>query len=168
MSQVWGVPQAFYDKGSFWQRFPTPQEEIVMGLLRLNHGAKGVVAWIYPTSVEIEEATSSLAKVITGEGITKYTLGATRVSNLEMTGLGKELVDATAWVHDETILVSYVYVGYDVFTGQVEIVLPETIAGVIVDHWGPGDWSVQPSGKAVVKEGLVSLESGIMEFKRSV
>jgi hypothetical protein len=36
----WGVPQAFGNE-TFWPRYPTAEEEIVMNMLFINHGAKG-------------------------------------------------------------------------------------------------------------------------------
>lgn len=44
----WGVPQAFGNE-TFWARYPTPEEEVVMNMLFVNHGAKGIAMWAYPT-----------------------------------------------------------------------------------------------------------------------
>ena len=37
----WGVPQAFGNE-TFWARYPTPEEEVVMNMLFINHGAKEI------------------------------------------------------------------------------------------------------------------------------
>ncbi|KAF2276616.1 uncharacterized protein EI97DRAFT_45911 [Westerdykella ornata] len=163
---IWGVPQAFYDRGSFWQRWPSKEEEAVMAILRLNHGAKGIVAWLYPTSDEIEEVTSSLAKVVTAPEVTKYTLGTRRVTALDVVG-DDELVDVTAWIREEGMLLSYVYVGYTEYTKEVEISLPEAVTA-IESLWGEGgkDWTLGGDGKTMRKRGLTGLEVGILQLSR--
>ncbi|KAF2465300.1 uncharacterized protein BDR25DRAFT_295415 [Lindgomyces ingoldianus] len=137
---VWGVPQAFYDQGSFWSRFPTPEEEVVMGILRLNHGAKGIVAWIYPTSEPIEKVTGQLATLASGTEFTSYTLEADGVP-LEVIG-GNGLVDATAWVKHGKVLVSVVYLGYEDHVWHVNVVLPTRVEKIEKTLWGKGDWKV--------------------------
>jgi hypothetical protein len=162
---TWGVPQAFYDRGSFWGRFPTREEEAIMGILRLNHGAKGIVAWIYPTSEDIEDVTSELARVLASEDVTRFTLGAKR-SNLATVG-GGGLVDATAWVLDDEVLLSYAYVGYEGYTGSVKIELPVRIIGEISHLWGSGEgWQAGSSGTTITKEGYSGLEVGIAKLQR--
>lgn len=162
---VWGVPQAFWDNGSFWDRYPTAQEEATMALLRINHGAKGIVAWSYPTSPDLEGVTSSLASLITSPSITKYILGAKRIGGLEIQGaIG--LIDASAWVRSDGILVSYVYFGYTPFEGSVAIVLPGEVQELIKELWGPGGWEVGWDNKRVVRSSIASLEAGILEFAR--
>jgi hypothetical protein len=165
---IWGVPQAFFDKGSFWQRWPTKEEEAVMGILRLNHGAKGVVAWIYPTSAEIEDVTGRLARVVAGDAVVRYTLGAKRIEGLEVRGgLGLDgRVDVAAWVLESGVLVSYVFVGYEEYGGDVELVLPVEVDGDVGVFWGERGWVVSDGGRSVRKSGLKGLEVGILELKR--
>ncbi|KAF2014019.1 hypothetical protein BU24DRAFT_314236, partial [Aaosphaeria arxii CBS 175.79] len=114
---IWGVPQAFFDEGSFWTRWPTGREELVMAMLRVVHGAKGIVAWIYPTSGEIEDATAGLARVFDGGGggkgeedVAAFVLGAKRTMLVVEGGDG--LVDAAAWIKGSVALVAYVHMSY--------------------------------------------------------
>jgi hypothetical protein len=166
---IWGVPQAFWDPGSFWSRWPSGDEEVVMAMLRVNHGAKGIVAWIYPTSEELEGATSRLAGVLTGERVMRYTIGsAGRVGGVRVGGVDEELVDVSVWVGKESVLVSVVYVGYGSYEGEVRVEMPE---GVAVEDMatmllGPEGWKSDGSGMVVTKAGLGPLEVGILEFAR--
>lgn len=163
---TWGVPQAFYDRGSFWGRFPTREEEAVMGILRMNHGAKGIVAWIYPTSEDIEEVTGELARVVTSKEVTRFTLGAKRVEGLKIVG-GEGLVDATAWVIQDAILLSVVHVGYEESEKSVEIVLPVGVEGPVEKLWASGEsWDLGSAGMSVTKSGFAGLEVGIFKLKR--
>ena len=66
-----------------------------MAMLGINHNAKGVVAWQFPTTAGIEKITSKLAKVITAQDVTEMLLGANAVA-LRVSGQSR--VDAAAWV----------------------------------------------------------------------
>ncbi|OCK85849.1 hypothetical protein K432DRAFT_342291 [Lepidopterella palustris CBS 459.81] len=154
---LWGVPQGFYDEGSFWGRYPTAEEEAVMVILRLNHGAKGIVAWDYPTSEEIEIVMGKLASVVAGEVMSGFVLGAKEAS-VPVIG-GKGLVDASVWVVEGKVLCSVVYMGYEGLTETVEIQVPGVVARVESTLWGEGKWRVE-NGK-LVKKGLRPLEVGI-------
>ncbi|KAF2875799.1 hypothetical protein BDV95DRAFT_665198 [Massariosphaeria phaeospora] len=158
---VWGVPQAFWDAGSFWGRWPSAQEEAVMGVLRVNHGGLGIVAWMYPTSAEIEGVTAGLARVVAGERVVKFLLGARRVA-LRTVG-GEGLLDAAAWVRGGRVLVSVVFQGYGDLGGEVEVRLPVSVDGVEV-LWGEGGgWGIGLDGKSLKKEGVKGLEVAILE-----
>ncbi|PWY86781.1 hypothetical protein BO70DRAFT_427783 [Aspergillus heteromorphus CBS 117.55] len=63
----WGAPQAFGNE-TFWTRYPTPEEEVVMVMLSVNHGAMGIVMWDFPTSEGIKEVTGELSRVVAGDG----------------------------------------------------------------------------------------------------
>ncbi|KAJ7178063.1 hypothetical protein C8R46DRAFT_1075716 [Mycena filopes] len=57
---VWAVPQAFGGE-EFWTRPPTGREFILQALLSVNHGARGIMPWIDPTTADIKSAASALA-----------------------------------------------------------------------------------------------------------
>ena len=44
----WSAPQAFGNE-TFWARYPTAPEELVMNIISINHNAKGIMMWNYPT-----------------------------------------------------------------------------------------------------------------------
>ncbi|KAF2261416.1 hypothetical protein CC78DRAFT_521863 [Lojkania enalia] len=158
---VWGVPQAFYDAGSFWQRFPSKLEEAVMGILRMNHGAKGIVAWIYPTSRDIEDVTSSLAQIVTSEKVTKFTLGAELMRPSVVGGDG--LVDVSAWLLNEEALVSVVHMAYEATRNNTEIRFPGKNVLLGETLWPELD-SVQTTyGRGIALSKLEELE--VLIFK---
>ncbi|OCL05579.1 hypothetical protein AOQ84DRAFT_379451, partial [Glonium stellatum] len=65
----WTVPQAFWDAGGFWARYPTQSEVVGMVLAALNHGATGVVAWAWPTAAEVAGVMGALGRVVVGETV---------------------------------------------------------------------------------------------------
>jgi hypothetical protein len=154
---IWGVPQAFWDQGSFWGRWPTAAESVVMSVLRLNHGGKGIVGWIYPTSDEIEDVSSKLARVLTHNDATWFTLNSHPVP-LEVTG-GNGLVDAVGWTVKDQSLISVVYQGYEDLNQRVEIKLPLGNQTALVGMWPPYDWKLE--GGKVYTDGMKGLEVAI-------
>jgi hypothetical protein len=168
---VWGVPQAFWDQGSFWARWPTPAEEAVMSVLRVNHGAKGIVSWSYPTNEALEPTFSELAFVLTNEDVPRYTLGAERVGGLMVKG-GDGRVDASAWVDGDAVLIGIVYPWYEAASGKVEIELPVSVkeGGIGKDAfllYGASGWEVGAGAKTLVKDGLEALEVAILMVARA-
>jgi hypothetical protein len=159
---VWSVPQAFYDKGSFWQRWPTGKEEAVMAMLRIHHGAKGVVAWIYPTEGELESTMSGLASVVTGEEVMGFLLGAAPV-DVRVEGLEGRLVDAKVWVVGGTALVSVVFMGYRDVVGEVKLSLSGVVSGIEDMLYGSVGWSVRDG--TLVKHELEALEVTVFVVK---
>ncbi|KAL9591701.1 MAG: hypothetical protein Q9179_007461, partial [Wetmoreana sp. 5 TL-2023] len=93
----------------FFTRDPTPNEIIAMLLLSVNHGAKGIVAWSFPTTREIVDMTGFLTKVVQGHGFEEFVLGARR-ENVPVVG-GEGMVDAAAWRRGKAMLISVVSTG---------------------------------------------------------
>ncbi|KAJ6590961.1 hypothetical protein DFH09DRAFT_1419580 [Mycena vulgaris] len=61
---VWAVPQAFGGE-EFWARPPTGREFAIQVILSINHGARGIMPWIDPTSPDIKRKASALATALT-------------------------------------------------------------------------------------------------------
>ncbi|KAF2743816.1 hypothetical protein M011DRAFT_409809 [Sporormia fimetaria CBS 119925] len=162
---IWGVPQAFFDRGSFWERWPSEAESAVMAVLRLNHGAMGIVGWVYPTSEGIERVSGRLAGVVTGERVGAYTLGVRRVRVQVLGAEGR--VDVSAWVGERGVLISYVFVSYEALDEVVEFVLPGFGDGerVVESLWGGEGWEVVGGETRLRKRGLVPLDVGILEVR---
>lgn len=153
----WIVPQGFGDS-MFWSRVPTEKEEVVMGMLGINHNAKGVVAWQYPTTKGIEKITSKLAKVITASDVTEMLLGANAVA---LTVSGQSRVDAAAWVVGDKMLVSVINLKYeDSSSDAVEIELPVKGSKISEGLWGSDKWLL--SGSKISKSGLTGLEVDLL------
>jgi hypothetical protein len=157
---VWGVPQAFFDTGTYWGRWPTAAETVVMSVLRLNHGSKGIVSWIYPTSPEIDEVSGNLAKVLSQNEVTRFTLASNPVP-LQVTG-GNGLVDAVGWTREGQSLISVVYQGYEDLKGRVEVKMSVGNETVLSRLWGTADpWEFH-SGMLWI-EGMKGLQVGVFK-----
>ena len=148
----WGVPQAFGNE-SYWTRYPTADEEVLMAILSINHDAKGIVAWDYPTQPDLQSITSSLSKTLTTLQVANFILGAPTVA-LQVTGATR--VDAASWKVGSQMLVSVTFLEYDDSSASVTISLPAAASSVDSVLWGDGGWTV--SDGSLLKSGLSALE----------
>jgi hypothetical protein len=149
---LWGVPQAFGNE-TFWARYPTPEEEVVMNMLFVNHGAKGIAMWDYPTEPDLANVTSALSKVLTSNTVSSFLLGSFR-AQLSVDGLPR--VDAASWIVGSQILISVVNKNYvESPMANVSITLPGIASKVEEAFWG-GDWEL--NGTHLTKFGLEALE----------
>lgn len=156
---MWGVPQAFGNE-TFWDRYPTPGEEVVMAMLSINHAAKGIVAWDWPTVPDIAAVTSQLAKVITVAPVSRFLLGS--ATNMKLPVKGQSRIDVSAWILNGQMLVSIVNMDYLASRNNVSITLPAAIASLSSTAWGQGNWSFR--GETLYKVGLSSLEVDLLIF----
>ncbi|OJJ37264.1 hypothetical protein ASPWEDRAFT_38941 [Aspergillus wentii DTO 134E9] len=153
----WGVPQAF-GNDSFWKRSPTPEEEVIMNMLSINHNAKGIVMWTYPTNTEIVNIASKLSRVLVSPEVTGFLLGA-QTTPLQVEG--QQRIDAAGWRIGNRMLVSILYLEYSALQSQVTVLLPEGRARSIPRTlWGSGDWSVHEG--QLVKNSLSGLETDLL------
>lgn len=60
---LWTVPQAF-GNAQFWNRVPSGKEWVVESVLGINHGGLGVVPWNDPTTTDITNSATILAKAL--------------------------------------------------------------------------------------------------------
>ncbi|THY27280.1 hypothetical protein D6D01_04170 [Aureobasidium pullulans] len=158
----WAAPQAFGNE-TFWTRYPTAAEEVVMNMLSINHAAKGIVMWDFPTKAEILEVTNKLAAVLTDEKVAKFLIGAPLTQELKVAGAGN--IDAAAWTKDGEVLVSIVNLDYGNTPSNVTVTLPE---GVKVAHmeeglWGNATWSVH--GDKLSTNSVMGLEVSLLLLK---
>lgn len=157
---VWAVPQAFSGE-DYWSRDPTAEETWATDLLAFNHGAKGRLAWIYPPSDVLSNATSQLAKVVTVSPVTDYLTRANPVLLQDGTAADGNL-DAAYWSSDDVqgVLVGVVNpVDTDV-TSSVTISLPDglNVSQIASQPWGNVSWTLDGSS-LVASSGLVGLET---------
>ncbi|KXH62530.1 hypothetical protein CNYM01_01741 [Colletotrichum nymphaeae SA-01] len=157
----WFAPQAFGNE-TFWARYPTAEEEVVMTVLSVNHGAKGIVMWNYPATPELEGLTSKLAGVFTNEAAVGFLLGTERTQDLAVEGAKR--VDAAVWVDEakKQVLVSVVNLSYDEISGEIRVVLPDDVeVGEVVEVlWGDIAWEMGDGG-LVAREGLLGLQTSV-------
>ncbi|KAF7197503.1 Arginase [Pseudocercospora fuligena] len=162
----WTVPQAFGNE-TFWTRYPTAAEEIVMNAIAINHGAKGSVMWDFPTTEEILEVTNRFARILTSEEFAGFVLGEQRYGGLEVKGA--ERIDASAWVAKEKVFVIVINLNYgdQVAAGNISIELPEGVHGTEIEKtlWGDVEWSVD--GNTISTPSLKGLETSMFSIERS-
>ena len=159
---LWGTPQAF-GNAEFWKQTPTPEEEVAMTMLSVNHGAKGVIMWTFPTTPELTDVTSGLAKVLTGI-CSEYLLEADMVMNLRVSGSG--MLDASAWRVEDSVLLSVVNSDYQDTKGSVTLDLPAGMAAKGIESvlWGDGKWRLANGDSAtqIQRPGLKGLSTDIL------
>ena len=159
----WGAPQAFGNE-TFWTRYTTAAEEIVMNMLSVNHAAKGIVMWTFPTTAAILDVTNALAAVLTTDRVTNILV------NSPMTGLlqvnGADRVDATVWDSGDSLLLSVVNLNYGNLNGSITVQLPDDIQVNNVDEslWGQANWTA--TGSTVSTNGMLGLQVSLMVLQK--
>jgi hypothetical protein len=152
----WGVPMAFGNE-SYWTRYPTAAEEVTMTMLNLNHNAKGIVMWDYPTSNELSNITSKLSRVLASDEVARFLLGAHTVP-LQVTGHSD--MDVSGWRVGDKMLIIILSLQTPSWSSSVSILLPAAASAVKEVLWGSGGWKLD-SGE-LVKEGGHALETDII------
>lgn len=135
-------PQSFHGEG-YWARDPTPDESWAMSLVAVNHGAQGLIAWVYPVagsntttnttanSDVLPAAHGKLAQVLTRSPIVDFIVGNARPTALPQAASHPNL-DVTCWRRGDELLVSVVNSGYDDYVAPtngslLSIPLPEAV-----------------------------------------
>ena len=135
-------PQSFHGQ-DYWFRDPSPDEEHVMCLLALNHGAQGIISWVYPTSQILGAAHGALSKVVTRSPVVDFVVGGDRPHEIPVAIPGTDVVDAAYWVVGKKMLVSVVNGGYVDIHQTVSISAPNaTIISSV--PWGSNvNWKLE-------------------------
>lgn len=158
---IWAVPQAFSGE-QYWSRDPTAEETWVMDLVAFNHGAKGRLAWIYPPSPVLGNATSQLAKVVTVSPVVEYLTGANPVLVQDATAAGNGSLDVAYWARrGQGILVGVANpVNSTAAAAPVRIALPGglNVSKITATPWGNVSWSFDGSA-LIAAGGLAGLET---------
>lgn len=128
-----------------------------MTMLSINHDAKGIVMWDYPTEPDINNITSSLSRVISSATVASFLLGSFVQMKLPVSGLSR--VDVAAWTVESQMLISVVSMGYVGTAGNVSIVLPVGASAVNTTLWG-STWVV--NGTTMIKSGISALEVDLL------
>lgn len=154
---TWAVLQAFGD-GDYWQSIPSPAEVENMMVLAVNHNAKGITYWDYPSTDEINVASGNLGDVLKTEPALGFLFGSNAIKNLPVDG--EPLVDASAWIVGSKMMVGVASEEYIDFDSAITITLPESATGVEQVLYGNSTWTV--TGNKLSKSGLMGLETGIL------
>jgi hypothetical protein len=153
----WAVLQAFGDQ-DYWQSVPSPAEIENMMVLAVNHNAKGITYWEYPSTDEINVESGKLGNVLKTQPALGFLFGSNAIKGLPVDG--EPLVDASAWIVGSQMLVSVASEEYVDFDSDITITLPQAAISVDQVLYGGGSWTV--SGNKLSKSGLKGLETGIL------
>ncbi|KAJ4407661.1 hypothetical protein N0V82_009863 [Gnomoniopsis sp. IMI 355080] len=151
---IWAVPQAFSGE-QYWSRDPTAEETWATDLLAFNHGAKGRLAWLYPPSAVLGNASAQLAKVVTVSPVVDYLTGANPVLVQDATtASGNSSLDVAYWSPSgQGVLVGVVNPVDSPAAAPVKIALPGglNVSKIGATPWGNTSWSFD--GSALVATG---------------
>jgi hypothetical protein len=159
----WGATQAFGNE-TFWTRYPTAAEEVVMNMLSVNHAAKGIVMWNFPTTSAILNVTNALAAVLTTESVTKFLVNSPMAGLLRVDGADR--VDATIWYNGDSLLLSVVNLNYGNLNGSITVHLPVDMQAQSINEslWGQAHWTA--TGNTVSTSGMLGLEVSLMVLQQ--
>lgn len=144
---LWAVLQAFSGEG-YWSRDPTPSETWAMLLLGFNHGAKGVMSWLFPASATLNAAHGAMAKVAARSPVVEFLIGA---DPLAVAVECVEGLDVAVWTLGSQVLVSVVNLEYGEREATVRIALPVKAKRYVSQPWGTLGWELQ-NGELVVQD----------------
>ena len=129
-----------------------------MNTLSINHNAKAIVMWTFPTHADIANTTGLFAKALSADTVTDYLTGA----NAEkVTASGVDRVDVAQWTLSSsgTSLISVVYLGDEDTFDTVRIPLLNPMS--VMTIWGKAEWILN-GDEGLVKEGLTKNEVSII------
>ena len=140
-----------------------------MTMLSINHGAKGIIMWIFPTTAELTDVTSRLARVLTGI-CANYILGADIMTEPAVDGVSA--IDVSAWKTRDSILVSIVNSAHENTTEPISLSLPEGLRATTITQalWGDGGWHLTSTSSAthLQRSGIQSLSTDILILSLSL
>lgn len=153
---TWLTIQAFGEQG-YWARIPDISEVLLMMMLAVNHGSKGLSYWIYPSTDANNVGVGELAAILGVSPAIDFLFGTDPVVKLPVTGL--DFVDASAWILGGKMMVSVGNLYYVASTAPVTIELPAAAMGIETELFGATGWTV--SGNQMVKAGMLPLQIGL-------
>ncbi|KAH7348501.1 hypothetical protein BKA65DRAFT_261432 [Rhexocercosporidium sp. MPI-PUGE-AT-0058] len=157
---TWAVIQAFGEQ-DYWKSIPSVAEVENMMMLAINHNAKGLTYWIYPSTSEVNVGSGELGKNFQSQTGMGFLFGTNAIKGLPV--VGEPLVDASAWIVDGKMMVGIASGEYADFTSTVTIMLPASAASVDEVLYGDSGWTV--SGRMLSKTGMKALEVGVVVLK---
>ena len=141
----------------------TVDETWVMNQLALNHGAKSIMLWTFPTLDDLATANSQQSKVLTKSPVLEFVTGAQpRAISVD----GFELLDVSYWIVEQQAMVSVVNLEYADTSSAVKITLPFTASSIISSPWGDVSWEL--SGNMLNVQGLDALVTSLVVLDLSV
>lgn len=157
---TWAVIQVFGEQ-DYWKSIPSVAEVENMMMLSVNHNAKGITYWIYPSTETVDVGSGALGRVFASQPAMGFLFGTNAVKGLEVI-LGEVLVvDASAWIVGDQMMVGVASGEYTDFGDAVTIRLPVDARGVNATLYGEGGWMVV-NGTSLMKMGLKGLEVDVL------
>jgi hypothetical protein len=153
----WAVIQAFGEQ-DYWKSIPSPAEVENMMMLAVNHNAKGISYWIYPSTNDVNVGSGQLGKVFQTQPGIDFLFGTNAIKGLLTTG--EALVDASAWIVGQKIMVGVASGEYVDSSAVVTITLPVNVSSVDQVLYGDSGWSV--NANTLLKKGLKGVEVGVV------
>ena len=135
---TWAVPQSFYGEG-YWSRNPTVAETWAMNLLSVNHGAKGIMLWTFPTEDDLAEANAQQAKVLSKEPVLNFLTGDQPTVVIIP---GYPMLDIAYWIVGGKAMVGVANLDYEASEGAVTVPLHFSATGIDSQPWGSLGWSL--------------------------
>ena len=135
-----------------------------MTMLSINHGAKGIIMWTFPTTPELVNVTSALAEVLTVK-CADLLLGANLSPGLAVEGA--PAADVSLWENGHRMLLSIVNPSYEDAMGLVEFQLPVNVTAYsFTSLWGENQWKAVGDGagyiRSLQKTGLPGLSVDVL------
>lgn len=154
---LWAVLQGFGGDG-YWATVPSEAEFLAMLLLAINHNAKGLSSWWYPSSEPIQEIMGTIGKVLNTESVLNFVFGTYPVTKLPVQN--GPLLDVSAWTMGSQMMVGIVNGEYVASTKKVTITLPTAVQSIDQVAYGSSDWTVVDGN--LQKKGLSGLEADML------
>ena len=82
---TWAVIQSFGEQ-EYWEAIPSPAEVENMMMLAINHNAKGLTYWIYPSTDEINAVSGELGRTFQVEPGIDFVSGTNAIKALPPLG----------------------------------------------------------------------------------
>lgn len=154
---TWAVIQIFGEQ-EYWKSIPSAAEVENMMMLSVNHNAKGITYWIYPSTDSVNAGSGALGKVFETSPAINFFFGANVIKGLPVRG--EPLVDASAWIVGNQMMVGVASGEYIDFSSVVTIKLPLTATSLNQSLYGDSDWTV--TGDQLTTTGLKALEVDLL------
>ena len=160
---LWAVLQGFGGDG-YWATVPSEAEFLAMMMLGVNHNAKGLSSWWYPSSTPLQAIMGTIGQILQTSPVIDFVYGANPVSKLPVKN--GPLLDVSAWTVGSKMMVGIANGDYVASSKEVTITLPATVESIAQTVYGDSSWTV--SGGKLQKKGLDGLEVDILIVNMAV
>ncbi|KAH8653165.1 hypothetical protein BGZ60DRAFT_419646 [Tricladium varicosporioides] len=165
---TWSVLQAF-GKQDYWPGMPTREEVENMMMLSINHGAKGLSYWIYPSTPSVNTGAGILGSILQHHPAIDFIFGTDPVRGLKVEGGN---ADASSWVletatKEKEMMVGIANSDYADSNTTIKFQIPVVARYVTIEKvlYGSTEWRIE--GGKLLKTGMKGLEISLVLLKLS-